>query len=456
MAPKCVTVDERVGPIYAKPRIYFLPLTDKIILNAKPKNTEYTLSDGGGLYLRIKPNGKKLWRGSYQVQGERVRVPLGSYPGVPLKKARAMLVTAKHQVSQGIDPKTNLTQKQEAILEKPGTRTDPGDDGIVSITDVTQESPFRSLALAWWGHWKTGKGAKHTKRTRNRLTDNIFPTIGSIPTNEIEAFDIVRMAESIEARIGHGTDLAQRSIQTVSQIFRYGIVRKVARRNPATEFKPKDVLKPVVTRHQARVKEPDLPALLHAIDNYRGRVIVKYALQLMILVFLRTLEMTRGIWPEVDEDARLWRVPDERMKLKSVHLVPLSDQAMELFTKVRKLSPGKNVIFRGVYSKHGHIHDNSLLEALKKLGYQGIQTGHGFRGLAGTILRELGYRREVIEIQLSHLSGDKTERAYDSAEYLEERRQMMQGWADYIDKARAKGHAAAKLALPDTNPAIRG
>jgi integrase len=421
-----------------------MPLTDKVILNAKPSDKEYLLCDGGGLYLRVKPNGKRLWRGYFQIQAKRLRMHLGAYPDMPLKKAREAVVAAKYQIAQGIDPKTNLDQRQQAILETPGSRSSEDADEEITIKEVNQQSPFRSLALAWFNHWKLGKAERHTKRTRNRLTDNLFPVLGSMPINDIEALDILSMVESIEERLGRGTELAQRSIQTASQIFRYGVLRKVAKRNPAADIKPKEILKPYVMKNQARVEEKDLPALLVAIDEYKGREVVKYALQLMILVFLRTTEMIHGVWSEIDYRENLWRIPPERMKgraeNKRPHLVPLSRQSLELLKKLKKITDGSENIFPGVYSKRGSIHDNSLTEALAELGYKGKQTGHGFRGVASTILHERGYNDAHIDIQLAHQKKNRVKAAYDHAKYLEPRRGLMQAWADYVDDALQRGY----------------
>ena len=274
-----------------------MKLTDKAIQNAKPKDKEFALHDGAGLYLRVKLNGSKLWRWEYWVLKNRRSLALGAYPDVPLKKAREMVVSARYQVSQGVDPKIQIKEKQQAILESPGSRSEGDTSEGIQIDQVTAHSPFRSLALAWFNHWKLGKAPGHSMRTRNRLTDNLFPVLGALPINEIEAPEIVKMAQSVEKRRGGGTDLAQRSIQTAGQIMRYGINHGRLKRNPAADIKPIEILRPVETKNQARVEEAELPALLVAMDEYKGRLIVKYAAQVMALVFLRTAEMINGLWP---------------------------------------------------------------------------------------------------------------------------------------------------------------
>jgi len=254
------------------------------------------------------------------------------------------------------------------------------------------------------------------------------------------------MAQAIETRLGRGTDLAQRSIQTTGQIMRFGIIHGVAERNPAADLKPREVLKPIMTKHQARVHQTKLPELLVAIDGYEGRLIVKYALQLMVLVFLRTGEMLHGVWPEVDFHDLLWRIPKERMKMENPHLVPLARQTVELLGKIKELSDGGPNMFPGEFSKSGRIHGNSLLEALESIGYKGVQTGHGFRGIASTILHERGFDHSHIELQLAHLKKDKVAAAYDWALHLDQRRELMQAWADYVDDTRRRGYEARREA----------
>lgn len=423
-----------------------MKLTDRSIQNAKSRDKEFAVHDGGGLYLRVKPNGSRLWRWEYWILTKRRYLSLGAYPGVSLKKAREMVVKARFQVSQGVDPRVEVKAKKQALLETPGSRSsEESDETTITHKQVTPHSPFRTLALAWFNHWKLGKAEKHVKRTRNRLTDNLFPVLGGMVITEIEAPDIVQMAQDVEARLGGGTELAQRSIQTASQIFRFGIAHGKVRRNPARDIKPNEILKPYEARNQARVGEAEFPGLLVAIDEYQGRLIVKYAAQLMVLVFLRTSELIGGLWSEVDFKARLWRIPKERMKMKETHLVPLADQTIELLKKIEALSNGSQFIFPGEFSKSGAINANSILEMLDTIGFKGVQTGHGFRGIASTILHERGYDDAHIEVQLAHLKKSKVKRAYDYAQYIDQRRVLMQVWADYVDGALRNGYELARV-----------
>jgi len=423
-----------------------MKLTDVAVQNTHKREKEFTLHDGGGLYLRIKTNGSKLWHWEYRLLGKRQKLHLGAYPDLSLKDARGAVVTARYQVSQGINPRVQIEERKKAVLETQGSRGEVAGEDI-TVDQVTPHSPFRSLALAWFNHWKVGKAPKFAKRARNRLTDNVFPVLGGMPISDIKARDLVRLAQSVETRLGRGADLAQRSMQITGQIMRFGIIHGVAERNPAADIKPKEILKPIMTKNQARVDQTQFPALLVAIDGYDGRLIVKFALQLMVLVFLRTGEMIQGVWPEVDLHDLVWRVPGERMKMKKLHLVPLARQAVGLLEKIRGLSDGSPNMFPGEFSKSGRINDNSLLEALEAIGYKGVQTGHGFRGIASTILHERGFNGAHIELQLAHIKRDKVAAADDYALYLDQRRHMMQAWADYVDDAIQRGYEARQGAL---------
>jgi integrase len=430
-----------------------MDLTDIEIKSTKPGEKEFTLNAGEGLYLRIKPTGKRSWRLNYWLLGKPRFMSIGSYPEVTLKEARAIRNQARADIARGIDPNVALVQKKEAVVELTARASEEaGPDDTITVAQVTPRSPFRTLALAWFNHWKVGKAPAYTSRTRARLTDNLFPVLATKPIDEIDAPDLKRMARSVEIRLGdRGTELAQRSIQIAGMIFRFAISEELLKRNPAADLKPKDILKPYESDNQAHVEPTDFPALLVAIDQYDGREIVKHATKLMILVFLRTSELLPGQWPELDYQENLWRVPRARMKkvktrkkikVKGPHLIPLARQTKELLAKCKALAGNKPFIMPGEFSEKGCIHVNSITEMLKKIGYGGVQTGHGFRGLASTILNEKGFNRDWIEAQLAHISGDDTRMAYNHAAYLEGRREMMQAWADYVDECLKRGYEA--------------
>ncbi|MGA9135815.1 MAG: site-specific integrase, partial [Candidatus Sulfotelmatobacter sp.] len=273
--------------------------------------------------------------------------------------------------------------------------------------------------------------------TRRRLKNNILPQLGPRPIAEIEAPEIVAMAKAIEAR-GAG-DLAKRALQTAGQIFRYALANGYAKRNPAADFKPHDVLKSTKKVNLARVDVKELPALLRAIECYQGKTITRLAMKLMALTFVRTSELIGTRWEEIDWKARRWDIPAERMKMESPHIVPLSRQTIEVLEMLRTLTGGREFVFPGDRNPNKPMSNNTILEALDRMGYRGRQTGHGFRGLASTILHEQGYNHDHIELQLAHSPRNAVSAAYNHALYLEPRTRMMQAWAKFLEQTQRRG-----------------
>jgi integrase len=303
--------------------------------------------------------------------------------------------------------------------------------------NATAQNSFRTVAGLWFEHWKAEKSAQHVDSTRRRMEANIFPLLGMRPISDIEAPELVAMVKAIEAR-GAG-DLAKRAMQNVGQIFRYAIAHGYAKRNPASEIRPADVLKPTHKTNLARIDAKELPALLRAIEVYQGTHITRLAMKLMALTFVRTSELIGAKWEEFDVEAARWDVPAGRMKMRDPHIVPLASQAIELLEMLRSLTGGSEWLFPGERSANKPMSNNTILQALKRMGYQGQMTGHGFRGLASTILHEQGYAHEHIELQLAHAPRNAVSAAYNHALYLEPRAKMMQEWADFLERAQRGG-----------------
>jgi integrase len=245
------------------------------------------------------------------------------------------------------------------------------------------------------------------------------------------------MVKSIEGR-GVG-DLAKRALETTGQIFRFGIAHGYTKRNPAAEIKPSDILRPTKKTNLARIDVKELPALLRAIEVYRGTHITRLAMKLLVLTFVRTTELIDARWEEFDLEARRWNIPAWRMKMKTPHIVALSSQTIEVLELVRSLARSEEFLFPGDRNPDKPMSNNTLLLALKRMGYQGRMTGHGFRGLASTILHEQGYAHEHIELQLAHAPRNAVSAAYNHALYLEPRAKMMQDWADFLERTQRGG-----------------
>jgi integrase len=245
---------------------------------------------------------------------------------------------------------------------------------------------------------------------------------------------------AIEGREAH--DLAKRARETTSQIFRFAIARGIASRNPAMDFKPSDILVEVKTKHHVRVDAGDLPELLAKMDDYTGDAITRYAMKLMAYTFVRTSELIEAPWSEFDLDGARWTIPAERMKMGTQHIVPLARQAVKVLRSLKVLTGNGELVFPGAEDRNRPISTNTILFAIYRLGYRGRMTGHGFRGVASTILNEKGFDEKHIEVQLAHLKRDKVAAAYNYAKYLPQRTKMMQWWADYLDAQLAKGREA--------------
>jgi len=393
-------------------------LTDTEIRRSKAGEKPYRLSDGRGLFLFVTPAGGKSWRWKYRYAGTEKLMVLGSYPDVPLALARERHAEARRLLATGVDP---MAQRKAAkTAEK-----------------IAAENSFRTIAELWFDHWKTQKSGQHVDATRRRMEANIFPLLGARPITEIEAPELVVMVKALEAR-GAG-DLAKRAMQNAGQIFRFAIALGYAKRNPASEIRPADVLKPTRKTNLARIEAKELPALLRAIEVYQGTHVTRLALKLMALTFVRTSELIGAKWAEVDFEAARWDIPAVRMKMRDPHIVPLTVQAIEVLEMLRTLTGASEWLFPGDRSERKPMSNNTILGALKRMGYKGRMTGHGFRGLASTILHEQGYAHEHIELQLAHAPRNSVSAAYNHALYLEPRAKMMQDWADFLERTQRGG-----------------
>ena len=386
-------------------------LTNVQIAKAKPKDSAYKLSDERGLHLRIYPNGSKLWQVRYRFDGKQKTASLGPYPDISLAKARDEREKIRQAVASGTDPVA--AKKLDARKKAAEVR-----------------HSFKEVSLAWLAHWRTNKTSRHVTNVIHRLEADVYPAIGKMPLIKVEAPDLVDMVKAIESR-GAG-DLAKRAYQTTNQIFRYAIAHGLATRNPAADIRPSDILKPTKITNYARIEASQLGDLMKALDAYGGREVTKYAMTLLMLTFVRTGELIGAKWSEIDEPNKQWRIPAERMKMATPHIVPLSTQALSLLTKLRPLTGHREFLFPGVRSPRATMSNNTLLKTLERMGYKGVMTGHGFRGLASTVLHEHGFPHQQIELQLSHMPRNKVSAAYNHAEYLTPRAEMMQWWADYL------------------------
>jgi integrase len=391
-----------------------MPLTDTAVRNAKPDKAPYKLSDSGGLYLLVTPNGGKWWRLKYRFAGKEKLLSLGVFDDVSLKKARKRRDDARGLLADGIDPSAHRqAEKREAAIR--------------------EANRFEAVGREWHAKYANGWTAKHADDVRRRLESNLFPDLGARPIAEIDAPELLAAVRKVESRGAY--DLAHRMLGVAGQVFRYAVATGRCRRDPSGDLR--GALTPHKARNQNAVKSDELPELLRAIDGYSaiGDKQTALALRLLCLTFVRTVELIGAEWTELrdlDGGAPTWEVPAERMKMKDAHIVPLSRQAVAVLRELRAIGGSSRYVLPG-RNPDKPISNNTLLFALYRLGYKGKMTGHGFRAVASSALNEAGFRPDVIERQLAHNEPNKVRSAYNRAEYLPELRAMMQQWADMVD-----------------------
>lgn len=392
-----------------------MKLTDPIIKAAKPKEKPYSLPDGHGLVLLVQPSGAKWWRYRYRFNATAKMLSVGTYPEVTLKEARNQQINFKELMSKGIDPSQHRQEQKH-------------------LEAIAAENSFESIARLWWTQWSAALNQRHAIYVMRRLEADIFPIFGRKPVTELTAPMLLIAIKKIEAR--GALDIAKRALTTCNQIMRYAVAHGLAERNPAADIKPSDVLRSTKKTNYARLDQKDLPELLQKIDAYDGQPLTRLALKLMALTFVRTSELIGARWDEIELDQKQWRIPAERMKMKSPHIVPLSKQAIAVLVKIKTLAVDEILLFPSERRNGKSMSNNTILYALYRLGYHSRMTGHGFRGIASTILHERGYDHDHIELQLAHSKRDAVSASYNHALYLEPRSRMMQDWSNYLDAIR--------------------
>lgn len=410
---------------------------DAAIRTIKPGDPRKRLSDGAGLYLRLfVKGGSHGWRLDYTINGVRKNLSLGTYPDTGLALARKKADEARRLVSEGIDPsEARKAVKANALRQREAQR--------LADAGLPPANSFEAVAREWLG---TVHGAKvsegHAERTRLRLEQDVFPWLGRQPVNAIKPAELLACLRRVEAR--GAIETAHRVKQACGQVFRYAIATDRCERDPSADLR--EALTPVQARHHAAITDPKrVGELLRACDDYSGHAVTRAALALAPLVFQRPGELRHAEWAEVDLDAGLWTIPGDRMKRTKqgkangpAHLVPLSRQAVAVLSDLHPLTGHGRYVFPSLRSKDRPMSEAAVLAALRRMGFPKEEmTGHGWRATARTMLAErLGVDVAVIEAQLAHSVPDSLGRAYNRTEFAEQRRTMMQAWADYLDKLR--------------------
>ncbi len=388
------------------------PLSEIKVRTAKPKEKPYKLSDVDGLYLLVNTNGGKWWRFKYRYKGKEKLLSLGTYPEVSLADSRCRRDDARRQIAHGIDPGAVRKAQKEAKTEEKET--------------------FEVIAREWHGKFTPSWSAGHAVTIMSRLERDLFPWMGKRPIAEIKAPELLAVLRRVESR---GALESAHRIRTIAgQVFRYAVATGRAERDPAADLK--GALPQPGEKHHAAITDPkEVAPLLRAIDGYQGHFVVRCALRLAPMFFVRPGELRNAEWAEIDLDEAVWTVPAHKMKMKQSHIVPLSNQACEILTELKELTGSSKYVFPSGRSFARPMSNNAILAALRRMGYdKDTMSGHGFRAMARTILDEvLQVRPDFIEHQLAHAVRDPNGRAYNRTAHLEERRKMMQKWADYLD-----------------------
>jgi integrase len=390
-------------------------LSDAKARNAKPRTRPYKITDGEGLFLLITPSGGKYWRLKYFFCGKEKLLALGVYPEINLAEARERRAQARKVLATGSDPgETKKEAKRLATSKNANT--------------------FEVVAREWFEKRKHDWAPITAEKALGRLEAHILPKLGPRPIADITAPEVLAMLRPVEDR---GTlETARRVMNISGQIFMYAIATGRAERNPVPDLR--GALKTPVVRHHSFLKENELPLYLRRLEAYDGSPQTRLALRFLLLTFVRTNELRAAQWTEIDFDKAEWRIPAERMKMKELHIVPLSRQTIAVLRELERHSANRQYVFPNEHRSATFMSENTMLYALYRMGYHSRATGHGFRSTASTILNERGFRADVIERQLAHSERNNVRAAYNHAQYLPERRQMMQWWADYLDEVAAR------------------
>ncbi|NCC23158.1 MAG: DUF4102 domain-containing protein [Alphaproteobacteria bacterium] len=400
-----------------------MALTDKECKAAQPGPKSRKLTDGSGLYLEVTPSGGKYWKLKYRYLGKEKKLTIGPYPIISLQEARFKREDARRQLIDGIDPgQIKLEKKRQRLFDAQNT--------------------FKAVAESWQDHNALKWSENHARTVRRRLEQDVYPELGRKPLADIKPPDIIHMVKKIEDREAY--EMARRALQYVRQVYDYGICHAIVDRNPVTHMR--GILKTAPKENFAAIDIRQLPELVGKLNRNEARLFPQtlYAMKLLMLTFVRTSELIKARWEEFDLENAMWVIPAARMKTRRDHLVPLSGTALSILRDLKRLNGHRPYVFPSKTDPRNHMSNNTILAALRRMGYSGIMTGHGFRALAMTaIVERLGYPDHIPDRQLAHARKNQVMAAYNRAEFLDQRRRMMQDWADYLDTIERGGTVIA-------------
>ncbi|EMZ7257304.1 tyrosine-type recombinase/integrase [Salmonella enterica] len=387
-----------------------MKLTIRQIDTQKPRDKAFKLSDGGGLYLLINPNGSRYWRLKYRFAGKEKLLAIGVYPDITLAQARSRREEAKKLLGEGKDP------TQERKLDK-------------LSREIEVESSFEAIAREWYKRRFDNWSVSYREEMMRTFEKDVFPFIGHRPIKDIKPLELLAVLSKLEER--GATEKARKVRQRCGEVWKYAVITGRAEYNPAPDLA--SALVSHEKEHYAFLTKEELPDFLRILETYSGSILVKIAMKLTMLTGVRPGELRKAEWSEFDFEKFIWNVPKERMKMKRPHMVPLSSQAIVLLNQLRPITSISGLLFPGRNDPKKPMSDMALTVLVRRIGYAGRVTGHGFRHTMSTILHEQGFNSAWIELQLAHVDKNSIRGTYNHAQYLDGRREMMQWYADYID-----------------------
>ncbi|EFK3547072.1 tyrosine-type recombinase/integrase, partial [Escherichia coli] len=385
-----------------------MPLNDMQIRRAKPEAKAYTLGDGQGLSLLVEPNGSKSWRFRYRYAGKPKMISLGVYPTITLAEARARRDEARKIVAEGKNP-SEVRKEQKLALR------------------IQSENAFEKIAREWHQMKSAKWSAGYASDIIEAFQNDIFPYVGTRPVGEIKPLELLNVLRKIEKR--GALEKMRKVRQRCSEVFRYAIATGRAEFNPAADLS--SALEVHKSNHFPFLKSDEIPDFLRALDSYAGSRLVQIATKLLMVTGVRTIELRAALWQEFDLDNAIWEIPAERMKMRRPHLVPLSTQVLGFLNELKSMTGNYRYVFPGRNDPNKPMSEASVNQLIKRIGYAGKLTGHGFRHTLSTILHENGFNTAWIEMQLAHVDKNTIRGVYNHAQYIEDRKKMMQWYSDF-------------------------
>lgn len=376
------------------------------IRRAKPEAKAYTLGDGQGLSLLIEPNGSKSWRFRYRFAGKPKMISLGVYPTITLADARSRRDDARKLVAEGKNP-SEVRKEQKIALQ------------------TESESAFEKIATEWHQMKSTKWSEGYASDIMEAFQNDIFPYVGERPVGEIKPLELLNVLRKIEKR--GALEKMRKVRQRCSEVFRYAIATGRAEFNPAADLS--SALEVHQSNHFPFLKADEIPDFLRALNGYTGSRLVQIATKLLMITGVRTIELRAALWSEFDLDNAIWEIPAERMKMRRPHLVPLSTKALDLLNELKIITGNYRYVFPGRNDPNKPMSEASINQVIKRIGYGGKLSGHGFRHTLSTVLHEQGFDSTWIEIQLAHVDKNSIRGTYNHAQYLEQRRQMLEWYS---------------------------